>query len=133
MQVLTGRLTDNAKVTTLTDGRKVVNFSIALNYNYTPKGGERRKLTTYVQCAYWISTGIASHLKRGTLAELAGFISVDAYTTLDGTAKGVLRFHVNTIQLLSGSPQSIGNTANGKTSGENATATETAPVGDLPF
>ena len=128
MQVLIGRLTADAKVATLKDERQVVNFSIAMNHSYTPKGGERRKQTTFVECAYWVSTGIAKYLKKGLLVELYGNLTVDAYTSLQGTVKGVLRFHVNSIQL-------HGNVGlENKTPAHETTAADvTEPVDDLPF
>lgn len=52
---LTGRLTAHAKVSEVKGGKKVVNFSIAINDSYKPKDRERVELTTYVECAYWIN------------------------------------------------------------------------------
>ncbi|HET7898519.1 MAG TPA: single-stranded DNA-binding protein, partial [Flavisolibacter sp.] len=37
---LIGRITKDAIVNTTKEGRKVVNFSIAINESYKPKGGE---------------------------------------------------------------------------------------------
>jgi single-strand DNA-binding protein len=95
-----GRVTADAKVSALKDERKVVNFSIAINDSYRAKGAnERTQVTTYVQCAYWISASIAAHLTKGTLVELSGRIGVDAWNNMQGEAKAVLRFHVSTIKL----------------------------------
>lgn len=46
-----GRITKDAVVNTLKDDRKVVNFYLAINETYKPKGGERTKVTTYCNCA----------------------------------------------------------------------------------
>ena len=95
-----GRLTADATVNALKDERKVVNFSIAINDSYRAKGSdERTQVTTYVQCAYWISTSIAAHLTKGTLVELSGRIGVDAWNNMQGEPKAALRFHVSTIKL----------------------------------
>jgi single-strand DNA-binding protein len=95
-----GRLTADAKVSELKDGRKVVNFSIAINDSYKPKDSDERvQVTTYVQCVYWISPSIAAHLTKGTLVELSGRISTDAWVNIDGEAKAALRFHVSAIKL----------------------------------
>jgi single-strand DNA-binding protein len=95
-----GRLTADAKVATLNDERKVVNFSIAINDSYRAKGsGERTQLTTYVQCAYWVSPSIAPYLTKGTLVELSGRISADAWVDMDGEARAALHFHVSTLKL----------------------------------
>ena len=97
---LTGRLTADAKVSEVKGGKKVVNFSIAINDSYRAKGSEQRaQVTTYVQCAYWVSPSIAPHLTKGTLVELSGRISTDAWVNMDGEAKAALRFHVSTIKL----------------------------------
>lgn len=47
-----GRLTRDAEVRTLSNGKKVVNFSIATNENYRNKQGERVEKTTYFDCTY---------------------------------------------------------------------------------
>lgn len=95
-----GRLTADAKVNELKDGRKVVNFSIATNDNYKPKDSdELKKVTTYFNCSYWINSNIAKALTKGTLAELYGRISVGTYTNSAGETKASLNFHVNDIKL----------------------------------
>jgi single-strand DNA-binding protein len=95
-----GRVTADAKVNTLKDERQVVNFSIAINDSYRAKGSEQRaQVTTYVQCAYWVSPSIAPHLTKGTLVELSGRISTDAWVNTAGEAKATLRFHVSAIKL----------------------------------
>ncbi|NNV53858.1 single-stranded DNA-binding protein [Limnovirga soli] len=91
MQQLIGRLTQNAKVCELKDGRKVTNFSIALNDSYKQKGsGEVKKIVTYVDCAYWINEKVAAYLIKGSIVEVNGRIGVRAYLNLQNEAKGVL-------------------------------------------
>ena len=99
--ILIGRLTKNATTTTLKDERKVVvNFSIAINNWYKPKGSEKGvKVTTFVNCSYWLSTAIATRLTKGSLVELSGRLQVNAYIGFDGEAKGTLNCHVNSITI----------------------------------
>jgi len=95
-----GRITKDAVVNTLKDERQVVNFSIAVNDYYKPKGAtEATKFTTYVNCSYWISSKIAERLKKGTLVEINGRIFVTAYTDMDGAAKASLNCHANSIKI----------------------------------
>ena len=95
-----GRLVADAKATELKDGRKVVNFSMAINDGYKVKGGEiAKKITTYVNCAYWLTASIATHLTKGSLVELYGRMGVNTWTNAEGEAKGSLTFHVNNIKL----------------------------------
>lgn len=94
-----GRITKDAVVNTLEDERKVVNFSVAVNETYKPKGGELVKLTTYFNCAYWISDKIADKLKKSTLVEVAGRLFVKPYIGADGNAKASLNCHVSSIKI----------------------------------
>ena len=97
---ITGRLTADATVNTLKDERKVVNFSVAINDSYKPKGGERIKVTTYCNCSYWISEKVAPYLTKGTLLELDGRIYVTPYVNKAGEAKASLNCHVSNIKFL---------------------------------
>ncbi len=99
---LTGRLTADARVNTLKDDRKVVNFSIVINDRYKPKNGEVKEIATFVNCAYWINPGIAPHLTKGTLVELYGRIGVNAWNNMDGEARATLTLHVSNIKLHGG-------------------------------
>lgn len=122
---LTGRLTADAKRSTLKDERQVVNFSIAINDRYKPRNGEVKEITTFINCAYWVNPGIAPFLTKGTLIELFGRIGVNAWTNAEGQARASLTFHVSNIKL------------HGKAKPQTATAemtTETPTVKeDLPF
>ena len=97
---ITGRLTADATVNTTKDERKVVNFSVAINDSYKPKGGERVKVTTYYNCSYWISEKVAQYLTKGTLLELDGRIYVTPYVSKSGEAKASLNCHVSNIKFL---------------------------------
>lgn len=97
-----GRVTANAQVHTLKDERRVVNFSIATNDSYRNKQGERVELTTYFNCAYWISAKVATLLTKGTLVELRGRVSTRAWTGKDGEAHSALNFHTSQIKLHGG-------------------------------
>lgn len=127
---ITARLTANAEVKTLKNERQVVNFNVAINDSYKPKGSsEVTKLVTYVQCAYWVNSNIAQYLTKGTLVELQGRIGVNAYNNMQGEAKASLTFHVNSIKL------------HGKPKYESSSTEAAAPIAagaaeqtdDLPF
>ncbi len=101
MQVLTGRITANAKVSTLKNDRKVINFYIAINDSYKTKGSEAvTKIVTYFNCSYWRNEIIAQYLLKGTIVELCGRISVTAWVNNDGEPKAGLNFHTTEIKLL---------------------------------
>lgn len=96
--VLIGRITKDATVKKLKDDREVVNFDIAINDYYKPKGSaEGKTVTTYYTCSFWISTKIAPRLTKGSLVEISGRIYVNAWAGMDGEARASLNCHVNNI------------------------------------
>nr|WP_315246688.1 single-stranded DNA-binding protein [uncultured Flavobacterium sp.] len=98
---ITGRVTADASVQKVNNDKQVVNFSIAINDNYKPKGStEVKEVTTYIDCSYWINTATAQWLKKGTLVQLFGRIGMNVYNNSEGVAVGSLTFHTNNIKIL---------------------------------
>lgn len=122
--VLIGRLTKDAVVAQLKDERKVVNFTVAINDYYKPKNSDKGvSVTTYVNCAYWISTAIATLLKKGNLIEVSGRLSVNAYKDMQGEAKGSLNCHIDSIKIHQQMKAGV----------TKEEVKQAAPVDDLPF
>ena len=95
-----GRITKDAVVKQLKDERQVIEFSIAVNDWYKPKGSEAGvKVATFFNCSYWLNPRMAERLKKGTLVELSGRAGVNVYNDMKGEAKGSLIFHVNNIKI----------------------------------
>ncbi len=128
---ITGRLTRNAEVRTLSNEKQVVNFSVAVNDSYRNKQGERVEQTTYFDCAYWITANVARLLKKGTLVELTGRVSTRAWVNNEGEAKAGLNFHTSQIKLHGGSnrAETVQATAQSESNGFTTEGTED----DLPF
>ena len=99
MNTIIGRITRNAEINTLKNDRQVVNFSVAINDSYKTKQGERRELTTYYNCSYWISPNVAKILTKGTVVELSGRVSSSAWIGKDGEIRSGLNFHTSNIQV----------------------------------
>ena len=122
-----GRIVTDATGSETKAGKKVVNFSIAINDSYKPKGSEMvTKITTFVNCSYWINPAIAEHLTKSTLVELSGRIGVNPWTNAEGEAKASLTFHVNSIKL-----HGKGNAASKESIPAASEIKE--PIEDLPF
>lgn len=98
---ITGRLTADAVVRTLSGERKVVGFSIAINDTFRANG-EQKKITTFIECSYWLNTGISEYLKKGGWVQLYGRIGVNAYMSGNNEVKASLTFHTSEIKLLGG-------------------------------
>jgi single-strand DNA-binding protein len=134
---ITGRLTKDAKVSTLSDSRQVVNFSVAINESYKNRKGDRVEQTTFFDCAYWISPRVAEWLTKGTLVELTGMVSARAWKGNDGEPRAGLNFNASNIKLHGGGKKYDveGEVQTGETAvkGDNKKVTVKEPEDDLPF
>jgi single-strand DNA-binding protein len=135
---IVGRIVNNAVVKQLKDNRQVVNFTVAINDYYKPKGSsEGKQVTAYVNCAYWLSPKIAERLTKGSLVEISGRPYVTAYVALDGEARASLNCHVNSIKIHSFAKkeEALANetdkTKQKRTSKKDESLLE--PLDDLPF
>lgn len=126
-----GRLTRDAEVRTTSQDKQVINFSVATNESYKNKQGEHIEQTTYFDCSYWISTKVASFLKKGTLVELLGRISTRAWVGKDGEPKAGLNFHTSNIKLHGSSKNTNG--LSSVTTDKRKDANLEEKEDDLPF
>lgn len=130
---ITGRLTSDAVIADVTNtDRKVVNFTVAINDRYRAKGStETKEYVTYINCAYWMGTGVAKLLTKGSCVTVTGRLHLNTYLDREGKAKGAIRCHANDIKVLLSKKQ--GNATNTT----NITAVPagglTEPLDDLPF
>jgi len=125
---LTGRLTADATIHTLTDERQVTNFTLVMNDRFTTKAGEKREVATFVKCAYWVSPKAAAHLKKGSIISVYGRIGIDVYKNSEGEAQGTLTLHVNSIKFIATAPKKETQPTGAP---QPVAATET--IDDLPF
>ncbi|SEH94720.1 single-strand DNA-binding protein [Paenimyroides aquimaris] len=128
---ITGRLTRNAEVRTLSNEKQVVNFSVAVNDGYRNKQGERVEQTTFFDCAYWITPNVARLLTKGTLVELTGRVSPRAWVNKDGEPRAGLNFHTSQIKLHGGSKRA--ETVQPTAKVENNSIAGISTEDDLPF
>ncbi len=127
-----GRLTADSTVKTIGDGKQVVNFSIAMNDSYKQKDGEKKEVTTYVDCAFWRDAKRAQWLKKGAMVLLTGRIGINTYTNREGDTVTRLTFHVNDINILLFAKQAEQPTAV-KTDLNFIPDVSQLPTEDLPF
>lgn len=134
---ITGRLTRDAQVRTLSDSRQVVNFSVAINESYKNRKGDRVDQTTFFDCAYWISPRVAEWLTKGTVVELTGMVSARAWKNSDGEPRAGLNFNASNIKLHGGGrkAENTQEAQSGKDSvqAENSKPNLKEPEEDLPF
>lgn len=124
-----GKLTQDAQVRTTSNNRQVVSFSVSVNDSYKNKQGERIKQFTFFDCSYWLSTAITKFLSKGTIVELSGRVSANAWMGKDGNTRTALNFHTSQIKLLGNS----GKNNNTPETKELAIADKENGTDDLPF
>jgi len=98
---ITGRLTADAVVRVVKGDRKVVGFTVAVNDRFM-LDGERKEVSTFFDCGYFRSSGVAEFLKKGDVVQVFGRVGVNAYMGGDGQPKAGLTFHVSEIRLFGG-------------------------------
>lgn len=103
--LFTGRITANAEVATVKGDRKVTNFTVALNQRFKTKAGEKRERTAFVDCAYWVNSGLAEYLTKGAVVEVSGWIEAQVWTDRDGKAHPRLNCNADNIKLFSAAPK----------------------------
>lgn len=126
---LTGRVTANAVVRTTGTGKEVVSFSLAYNERYKAADGEKKVITDYYQCSYWLGSGIAKLLTKGTLVTLTGRPTANAWLK-DGQPVASLQFNTRKVQIHAFGKQEPGNVVAMNAPAPVAT---TGTDDDLPF
>ena len=87
--VLMGRLVADPELRNTQNGVAVVQFRLAVDRDYTPKGQEKQ--TDFINVAAWRGTAefIAKHFEKGQLIALAGSIQTRGYTDNQGNKRSV--------------------------------------------
>ncbi len=135
---LTGRITADAVIKTVKEEKQVVNFSIAINEYYKPKGAtEAKEITLYVGCSYWQNTAVAKRLLKGAVVEVEGVMNIRVFTGRDGEPKAAANLRCRHIKV-------FGVTAKRETTGADKKEETgmgkietivpiTEPMEDMPF
>jgi len=128
---ITGRLTADAAVRKTTGNKELVAFTLVVNDYYKAKDGERKEVSEFFSCSYWLSTKIADSLQKSSIVTVTGRVYLNEYEGKDGKHYASLGFHANGIKIIA-TPRKNGDT-------QQAAKTEPAPAGtpeiksDLPF
>lgn len=104
---LIGNLGFDCRVSTMNDGKTVLNFSVALNNGKDGNGNQRP--VVWVNCSLWYDKGkeakLEPYLLKGTKVYVSGYPSTKAYQDQAGKTVSTLNLFVNQIELLSGKPE----------------------------
>lgn len=135
----TGRLTADAEVQTVNGDRKVTKFTVALNKRFKDRNGDKQEKTAFIRCAYWVNTGLAEYLTKGSVVEITGWVEAEAWLNKDDEPQAYLACNVDSIKLFGGNTNPAvekgdGTSGKAKKGKEKAAVTAGAPdEDDLPF
>lgn len=87
--ILIGRITKSPELKNTQSGVPVIQISIAVDRDYTPKGQEKQ--TDFINVVAWRGTAefIAKHFGKGQLIALTGSIQTRSYTDNQGNKRSV--------------------------------------------
>lgn len=87
--ILMGRITKSPELKTTPNGVSVIQISIAVDRDYTPKGQEKQ--TDFINVVAWRGTAefIEKHFEKGQLIALTGSIQTRSYTDNQGNKRSV--------------------------------------------
>lgn len=108
--VLMGRLTAAPELRTTPNGTSVTAFSIAVERNYKPQGGERE--TDFINCVAWRGTAdfISTYFNKGDMIAVTGAIQVRNYTDKNGNKRTAFEVIINEASFCGG--KNTGNNSN---------------------
>lgn len=97
--VLVGRITKEVDLRATTNA-SVVQFTLAVNRNYTSQSGEKQ--ADFIQCVAWRNQAefMKKFVKKGALLGIEGRIQTRNYEDSTGTTKYVTEVQVDSVQLL---------------------------------
>ena len=87
--ILMGRFTKSPELKTPQNGVPVIQISIAVDRDYTPKGQEKQ--TDFIDVVAWRNTAefISKYFEKGQLIALTGSIQTRSYTDNQGNKRSV--------------------------------------------
>lgn len=99
--ILVGRLTKDAELKYLADNnRSVLNFTLAVNRDYSSNSTERE--TDFIPVSYWTeyAESLQRYLVKGRLVVVTGRLQVSSYETSEGVRRYSTRIVAEDIQFL---------------------------------
>lgn len=105
MQII-GNVTKDAEVRDA-NGKKVINFSIAVNEKYKDRSGVKQEKTFFYNCVDWRErTTIAEYITKGTKVYVDGTPEIEKYQNKEGETVTNIKITVRDIELLGGGKKS---------------------------
>lgn len=130
---LVGRLTRDPELRSLSDGRAVVNFNLAINRTFTNATGERE--ADFVPVVLWNrqAENLVKYCTKGSQVAVSGRIQTRSYDHSDGTKRYVTEVVAENLTFLSSRNDGTSNKHNTQAVGQNNNEVPTSDINEDPF
>lgn len=100
--MLGGNLTRDPQLSYLPSQTAVVEFGLAINRNWTSKGGEKKEETCFVDCKAFGKTAetLGKYVSKGQALFVEGRLTFDSWTAQDGSKHSKHRVTVENFQFI---------------------------------
>lgn len=123
--VLQGRFAKDPELKHTQGGVAVVSFSLAVEQDYKPEGGERK--TDFINVVAWRGTAefVARYFTKGRMAVVSGRLQTRDWTDTEGNRRKAVEVVADNVYFCDSRPKTE--------EPEEPELTELADDGDLPF
>jgi single-strand DNA-binding protein len=106
--ILMGRLVSDPELRNTPSGVAVVQFRLAVDRDYTPKGHEKQ--TDFINCVAWRNTAefVSKYFPKGSMIAIEGSLQSRGYTDKEGKSRTVFEVVADKVHFC-GSKQNNGN------------------------
>jgi single-strand DNA-binding protein len=82
------------------NGTPSLHFRAAHTRKFTNQQGEKKEITTWIDCSFWKQVNVAPYLTTGKQVYLEGTPTVESYVTHAGEPMAGLKLNVTRLELL---------------------------------
>ena len=109
LAIIMGRLTREPELRRTGSGVAVTNFTVAVDRDYTPEGGEKE--TDFIDCVAWRQTGefVQKYFTKGSMIVVKGRMQIRNWTDKDGNKRRTAEIVADNVYFGDGKKSQEGN------------------------
>ena len=102
--IVTGNITRDPEMRSVSSGTQVCSFSVAVNRNFRASDGSQKESVSFIDCVAWGKAAevICQYAKRGTGILVSGRLEQHSYETKEGQKRSRTEIIVEDFNFLSG-------------------------------
>ena len=102
--IITGNITRDPEMRSVSSGTQVCSFSVAVNRNFRASDGTQKESVSFIDCVAWGKTAevICQYAKRGTGILVSGRLEQHSYETKEGQNRSRTEIVVEDFNFLGG-------------------------------